>query len=185
VLDIGCGPARLAAYLADNKKVSHYTGIEYAHSMVKLAESTLQQIARPKFKVHQQKIEDFKLTGTEGRFSSAVSLQSYYAWDNPVQTLIHVFSLLQPGAVFVLATVNHQLDQKKLFHEAKKDLMWHPDFEAFKASNLALADNPQTRYVTMDELVRQVHSAGFKIINCHQEHYAGGLNFLVCCKPDS
>ena len=61
--------------------------------------------------------------------------------------------------------------------------MWHPDYKAFKAYNLEFADHPKTNYVTMDELIGDVQSAGFEVMNCHQNHYAGGLNFLVCRKP--
>lgn len=183
VLDLGCGSARLAAYLADNQKVTHYMGIEYAHSMVKLSDYTLQQLARPEFTVCHQKVEDISLEDIGGQFDSAVSLQSYYAWDKPKQALANIFSLLLPAGLFVLATVNPDLDQEKLFMDAKKDLMWHPDYKAFKAYNLEFADHPKTNYVTMDELIRQVQSAGFEVMNCHQDHYAGGLNFLVCKKP--
>ena len=183
VLDLGCGSARLAAYLADNQKVTHYTGIEYAHSMVKLSDYTLQQLARSEFTVHHQKVEDICLEELGGQFHSAVSLQSYYAWDKPKQSLANIFSLLIPSGLFVMATVNHNLDQEKLFRDAKKDLMWHPDYKVFKAYNLEIADHPKTNYVTMDELIRQVQSAGFEAISCHQDHYAGGLNFLVCRKP--
>ena len=183
VLDLGCGSARLAAYLADNQKVTHYTGIEYAHSMVKLSDYTLQQLARPEFTVRHQKVEDISLEDIGGQFDSAVSLQSYYAWKRPEKALANIFSLLLPSGLFVLATVNYKLDQEKLFIEAKKDLMWHPDYATFKAYNLEFASHPEINYVTMDELIKHVQAVGFEVVKCHQDHYAGGLNFLVCQKP--
>lgn len=188
VIDLGCGPARLAGFLtkddsmlanlADKQKVSHYTGIEYAHAMVKIAKFTLQTLSRPNFSICHQKITD-----VDGQFTSAVSLQSYYAWDKPEATLAHIFKLLLSGSIFVLATANKKLDQKKLFKDAELELMWHPDFEAFKKMNFKFSENPQANFVSMDELIKQVQLAGFEVINCHQKHYVGGLNFLVCKKP--
>ena len=187
VIDLGCGPARLAAFLikesictskiAGKQNVSQYTGIEYAHSMVEIAKFTLQTISRPKFSIRHQKINE-----VDGQFTSAVSLQSYYAWDNPEATLAHIFKLLLPDSIFVLATANKKIDQKKLFKDAEKELMWHPDFEAFKAYNFKLTENPQAKFISMDDLIKQVQSVGFQVVNCHQRHYAGGLNFLVCKK---
>lgn len=181
VIDLGCGPARLAAYLADNKKISHYAGIEYARSMVEIANFTLGKLSRSDFIIRQQKIEE--LNNTEQRYDSAVSLQSYYAWDNPEEMLIRIYNLLLPGSVFVLATVNGKLDQVKLFKDAEKELMWHPDFEAFREYNMKLANKSETHYISMSDLISQLQSVGFEVAHCHQRHYAGGLNFLVCNKP--
>jgi SAM-dependent methyltransferase len=182
VVDLGCGSARLAAYLADKPEISHYTGIEYARSMVELAQQTLDRLAKSRFTVQKDTIEAFAAEKQEGRFDAAVSLQNYYAWNEPQQTLHNIHGLLKPGGRFVIATVNPHYDQEKLFADAEKDLMWHPDFPTFKRLNRSLANNPQTRFVGMDALLKTLQQAGFGIELCHQRHFMGGLNFVLCSK---
>jgi len=178
VIDLGAGAARLAPLLADNPDISHYTAVEYADDMVEIANFTLDKLDQPTFRVLHQKIED-----TSGQFSSAVSLHSFYAWDDPVAVLRHIYDMLLPGSTFVLATPNKNLNQKKLYQDAKKELMWHPDFEIFKEYNIQLANNPSANFVSMDTLIRKVHQAGFEVCSAHTEHYSGGVNFLVMTKP--
>lgn len=178
VVDLGAGAARLAPLLVDNSNISHYTAIEYAKDMVEIANFTLEKLAQPTFKVLHQKIEN-----TSGQFDSAVALQSFYAWDNPIEVLCHIYNILLPNATFILATPNNNLDQKKLFQEAEKELMWHPDFEIFKEYNFQFANNPSANFISMDNLIRTVHQAGFEVCSAHTEHYNGGVNFLVMKKP--
>ena len=182
VLDLGCGPARLAAFLADKPEISHYTGIDYARSMVMLAQQTLKKLAKPRFNVYQSSIEAFAAKKQENRFDAVVSLQNYYAWEHPQQTLHSINSLLKAGGQLVIATVNSNYDQTKLFADAEKDLMWHPDFAAFKRLNRQLANKPETRFVGLDTLIRQLQQAGFETEMAHCRHFLGGLNFVVCSK---
>ncbi len=178
VLDLGCGPARLAPILVDNKSVSAYTGIEYASEMHEIAEFTMQKLAKPSFTVLHQGVEE-----TKGEFESAVSLLSYYAFSNPISTLKHIFSILKAGACFVIANPNEKLNEPKLLDEVEKEMMWHPDYDAFKKYNLELANNPQAGFISMDQLIKQLMLVGFRVVTCHQNHYEGGLNFIVCEKP--
>ncbi len=180
VVDLGCGPARIAPLLAESENVLHYTGIEYADEMVEIAEYTLSQLSRPSFRVLHTAVED-----VTGQFTSAVSLQNYYACINPIQMLFRVFDALEPGAIFVIATPNPSLDQQKLFQAAKNEMMWHPDFAAFEKYNMQLAENESAHFVSMDTLLTQLHAVGFIIEMCHQKHYEGGVNFVVCRKPNS
>ncbi|WP_020395612.1 class I SAM-dependent methyltransferase [Thiolinea disciformis] len=177
VVDLGAGPARIAPLLADKPDVTAYTGIEYAAEMVEIARFTLQNINKPSFEVLHQAIEE-----TEGLFDSAVSLQSFYAWTSPLNTLNYIYELLKPGALLVLATPNRHFNQAKLFHDAEKELMWHPDFEAFKAYNFQLAANPSANFVAMNELLDFLRNAGFDIQSCHSKHYQGMVNFVIAQK---
>lgn len=178
VVDLGCGPARLAPLLADNANISQYIGVEYAGDMFEIAEFTMDKLANPSFEVLHQKVEEVK-----GQFNSAVSLLSYYAFSDPVGTLEHIFKILKPGSKFVLANPNEMLDQVKIQKMVEQEMMWHPDYELFKQYNLELADNTQAEFAPMDQLLKQLQSVGFEIVTCHQKHYEGGLNFVVCRKP--
>lgn len=174
VVDCGCGSAKLAPLLADNESVKSYTGVDYAQEMVTVARQVIQTLHRPSFTVLHSMIED-----VTSQFDSAVSIQSYYAWPDPLVTLKHIYTMLRVGAKFVLATPNGELCLEKLLQDAEKELIAHPDFGAFKDYNLKLAHNPQANFVSMDNLIRQAQQAGFMVEECHQRHFGGGINFLV------
>lgn len=178
VLDLGCGPARIAPLLADKFDVTKYTGVEYSGEMYELAKFTLNKVGKPSFKVIHQKAEQ-----VEGVFTSAVSLLSYYAFSDPKETLRHIFKCLQPGGCFVIANPNEKLDQIKIQRQVEKEMMWHPDYELFKKYNFELADNSKANFSPMNQLIKELQSVGFLIESCHQEYYEGGLNFVVCSKP--
>ena len=95
-----------------------------------------------------------------GRYDSAVSLQNYYAWEQPAEVLRYIHGLLRAGGLFLLATINPHYDQQVLFHVAEKELMWYPDYKAFKQSNRQLANKPQTRFISQDRLIRQLQQTG-------------------------
>ena len=177
VVDLGAGVARLAPLLMDNPEVSHYTGIEQANDMVEIANFTLQKLDKSTFSIQHERIEN-----TKGLFDSAVSLQSFYAWDKPQHILNHIATLLKPNAIFVLATPNPYFDQQKLLHNAEKELMWHPDFEVFKKINLQLANRADDNFISMDSLIKQLQQAGFIILTAHTNHYDGGVNFVIARK---
>jgi len=174
VVDLGCGTAKIAPLLTDNKRIASYTGIDYAEEMVAVARYVVQAQHRSSFTVQHNRIEDVK-----ARFSSGVSIQSYYSWPNPVETLEHISRILTGKATFVLATPNKQLSIENLIKEAEKELIAHPDFESYKQYNLQLANNPQANFISMDKLIKQVQKVGFQVLECHQKHFQGGINFLV------
>lgn len=177
VVDCGCGSAKIAPFLVDNEQVSSYTGIDYSAEMVTAAEWVVSTLERNDFGIKHCKIED-----AVGHYDSAVSIQSYYSWPEPLVTLEHIAGLLVEGGQFVLATPNPSLSLVNLAKDARKELVAHPDFQAFQDYNLQLAANPQANFVSMDALITQTQQVGFAVIECHQKHFQGGLNFLVLRK---
>ncbi|MFZ1342251.1 class I SAM-dependent methyltransferase [Thiothrix eikelboomii] len=180
VVDCGCGSAKIAPFLADNEQVSHYTGVDYSAEMVTAAEWVISTLEREQFSVQHCKIED-----ATGLYDSAVSIQSYYSWPEPLVTLKHIADLLVTGGQFVLASPNPSLSLAKLAKDARKELVAHPDFQAFQDYNLQLAANPQANFISMDDLIKQTQQVGFEVLECHQQHFQGGLNFLVLRKKYS
>lgn len=174
VADFGCGTARIAPFLADKAEVSGYTGVDYSSEMVGKARWVMQQLERDSFKVLHERIEQ-----VDGyAFDAALSVNSYYTWSEPLATLAHISSLLQPAAPFILVTPNQTLDMRKLAKEADKELLGHPHYPAFRQKNLELAGNEKAAFVDMDTLVQQLHASGFRLVSCHQDFYLGGLNFI-------
>ena len=143
--------------------------------MVAVARQLITKLRRDDFCILHCKIEDVMDT----QFTSAVSIHSYYAWPEPEAVLRHIHDLIIPGGMFVLATPNENLDMPKLLSNASRELIAHPDYEEFVHYNLQLVENPNAKFTPLDTLVKQAHNVGFKIHECHQRHYLGGVNFLL------
>ncbi len=180
IVDCGCGTAKIAPLLVGNNTVRSYTGIDFAEEMVTVSKWILQKLQQKSFTIEHSKIEDLK--GKEEFFNSGVSIQSYYSWPNPFLVLSHIYKILAKSGIFVLVTPNESLSLEELAKEAEKELIAHPDFEAFKEYNLQLAENTQANFISMDSLISQVQEVGFKVQECHNNHFLGGLNFLVLKK---
>ncbi|MEZ5452572.1 MAG: class I SAM-dependent methyltransferase [Thiothrix sp.] len=174
VADFGCGTARITPFLVGREGVSGYVGVDYAQDMVAKADWLLEQLGAKDFSVLYAKIEE--VSGYV--FDSALSINSYYTWPDPLVVLSHISSLLKPGAPFILVTPNPTLDMRKLAQEADKELLGHPHYPAFRQKNLELAGNEKAVFVGMDTLVRQLQASGFRLVSCHQDFYLGGLNFI-------
>lgn len=174
VIDFGSGPAKLAPYLACNKNVVSYTGVDSSPEMIALSGKMLEIIADVRFKTVCSSIEDLDISG----YSSGVSINSYYAWDNPEQVLRKIASVLDDGANFVLATPNPALDMERIMSESWKELILQPEFGSFRMWNEIFASTMREKFVSMDELIGKLRSAGFEIVNCHTDFYEGGINFI-------
>jgi SAM-dependent methyltransferase len=183
VADFGCGTAKIAPLLADNRSINSYTGIDYSAQMVCCANDVLSRLNRADFIVWQGKIEDY---GAK-QFDSAVSINSFYSWPAPDTVLAHIFALLRPGATLVLATPNQHIKTQmpNMLREVERELFLHPHWSVFKQSNLAFVDNAAAHFIAMDELVERVQAAGFAIQSCHQSFYLGALNFMVLKKKSN
>lgn len=179
VADYGCGSAKLAAYLADKPAVTAYFGIEHSPDMVAQARQLINKLAVSDYQVLEKPIEAFE---QHNSFDSAVSTNSYYAWSNPEANLKTIYQSLKPGAIFILATPNREIDMQALFKEAEKDLIMHPYYEQFKQSNMNFAEQMQCNFVPMHTLVEQMCAVGFKIKVCHSNYFAGGVNYIQADK---
>jgi len=174
VADFGCGTAKITPWLADNPRVTAYTGIDYAPHMVQRARQALRKLATEHFTVQQCRIEQ-----ATGPYDSGVSIQSYYSWPEPRSVLAHIHRQLRPGGIFVLASANSNLCLEKLIASARKTLIEHPDFEEFLRYNRQLAEATGARFPSLHVLIDEAADAGFVVEEAHQGFFFGGLNFLV------
>ena len=177
VLDAGSGTGKIAHYLQDNPAISSYTGVDYSKAMVKVGNKVLKTLKRPSFCIQCGKIETINES-----FDSAVSIQSFYAWEEPLLTLEHIHKILVSKGIFILATVNDKLDLTPLIKETQKVLVGHPNLEIYKQYNLQLAENPQGNFISLDQLIRLTQQAGFHVLEAQQNLFYGGLSFLVLKK---
>ena len=174
VADFGCGTARITPFLTENEHVSGYLGVDYSENMVKNARWLIDQLNVDNYQIKHSKIEDIN----DNSFDSALSINSYYTWDDPSKILAHIRASLKPAASFILVTPNKKMDMEKLAKEADKELIGHPHYPIFRQKNLQLAGNEKALFVEMGDLIKQVSSVGFQVVSCHQDFYLGGLNFL-------
>lgn len=178
VVDCGCGSAKLAPLLAEKDEVTSYTGIDCSPDMVNVAQDLISKLSSQKpLEIILDNIEN-----VQGTFNSAVSIHSYYTWTNAEQVLASIYQMLLPAGHFVLVTPNPGLNMHNLLKESEKELLGHPDFVTFRNLNMLLSDNLNANWVTMDHLIEETRRIGFKVLECHQRHYLGGVNFLVLRK---
>lgn len=180
VVDFGCGSAKLAPYLTSADAVTQYVGVDASPLMVQLGQETLEKLTNPHFSVTLMPIEAIEQRDFD--FGSCVN--SYYAWRHPLNVLKKIRGCLRPGAEFILATPNQNLDMAALMQECRKDLLLQPEFAQFQQCNEQLTLNSQTNFVPMDKLVGQLRSAQFEILDCHSRYFSGGLNFVHTRTPD-
>lgn len=173
VADFGCGGAKIAPIL--NGQCVRYTGYDASPAMVRSARQLTGKLpARGTgFSIVLSRIDAV----ASAQHDSAVSINSYYAWPDPMANLKAVSACLGPGGTFVLATPNHHLQMSELLAEAEKDLSMHPYWSAYKRKNQHLAHN--AHLISLNNLVRQVQDCGFEILEAHDRHFMRGLNFLV------
>ncbi len=177
VLDCGCGAAKLVPYLKDNPLVSSYMGVDSSVRMVKLADNLLTKMNQANYSVQCSSIEN-----TTGRFQCAVSLQSYYSWQDPKGVLKHIHKLLEPGGRFILGSANDNLDIDKLLDKASNELLMYPDWEVYSTMNRQYAQNSEAHFSSLDELLSEVRQCGFRLQEAHSNLFLGGVNFMVLRK---
>lgn len=178
VADFGCGSGKIAPYLCANAKVHAYSGFDASKEMVSVANTIINKLNARTFHVYHEKIEDVG----QGNFTSALSINSLYAWPEPLVQLRKINALLTDGATFVLATPNKQLDMERLLLESSKELIAHPHYSGFKQQNLNFARNEKAHFISMDALIGLVRRSGFEVVQCHQTFFLGGINFLILRK---
>ncbi|MEJ1378976.1 MAG: class I SAM-dependent methyltransferase [Candidatus Sedimenticola sp. (ex Thyasira tokunagai)] len=179
VIDLGCGTAKVAPFVLEEAAVTNYTGIDSSSKMVDHARRMLEKFSYKPSKVFCVKIEDFT---SSQNFDSALSINSYYAWTDPLRVLSHIRSLLNEGGVFILATPNKKIDMPKLLRASDKEIINHPFYQDFRKMNLDFCNNDGALFVDMNELITQVQSVGFQVSEAHQRFYLGGLNFITMTK---
>ena len=181
VIDFGCGVAKVAPFILESPQVRSYTGIDYSPEMTNRARWFLKQFPDKPRRIMQGKIEDV-IIDIKDTYDFGVSINSYYAWNNPAKILRYIYQALKNQAGFILVTPNRQINMHLLLKEARLELGGNRHFEKFCQMNLALVGNKKAKFVGMNELVNQLHGAGFKLVEAHQHFYQGGLNYLLVRK---
>ena len=179
VTDFGCGSGKLLPYVLDEGNVDEYVGVDMSAEMVKGARWMSTQFPQKKSVFVQSSIESYN---AQSLAHSAVSINSYYSWPNPVVILEHIFRQLKNNAIFVLATINDRVDMEALLEAAKKDQISNPHWDDFVKHNMDIMKSRDSNLVDLDCLIKQVQGVGFKVTEAHTKFYLGGLNYLILRK---
>ena len=175
VLDIGCGTARIMAYIQDNPRVKSYIGVDTSEAMIQQAEWLKSQLSFTKAKLMRADIANLG-----GQYDVVFSVHSYYSWSEQDKLLCHIRSLLANQGIFILVTPNNHFNEERLAHLAQQELLGHPHYEDFMAINYAIAATAKKegRYNSLDALIQQVKQAGFRIKAAHDQFFLGGASYL-------
>ncbi len=176
VVDLGSGCAKLAPYLKNNNKIYSYKAVDASQQMYELGQYVLNKIGKKNFSIEKNYIEQHK---ANKKYSSAVSINSLYSWNNPAKVLQHIFNMLEDKGLFVLATINPNLDMKKLLNNVEVDLLFHPDFDKFQKINTCLANNNNANILPLDELLSLVHTSGFTVLDVRSDFYEKGVTLVL------
>lgn len=179
VLDLGCGTARIMAYIQDNSLVNNYTGVDASEAMIQQASWLKTQLEFDKAHLIYTDIADI-----QGQYDFIFSIHSYYSWPEQDKLLQKIYSLLAEKGTFILVTPNNVFDEKRLAHLAKQELLGHPHYETFMTINYAIAATAKAKglYVTLDTLIERVKQVGFRVKTAHTHFFLGGASYLELSK---
>jgi len=180
VLDAGCGPAKLSAFIPMVGAVKSYLGVDNCEPMVKEGRKLLGSLKRKNYDIRYQSIEE-----TTETFDTVVSVQSYYAWSDAMSTLQHLNRQTVTGGALVLVTANNQLDIDFLIRQCSRAYVLDPDWDQYVKYNQTLATLPTGRYVSLDTLIGEVRDSGYQVVHTDTTLFDGGVNLVVGMKPTS
>ena len=101
VLDIGCGGGNTLARMAERVTEGHLVGIDYAETSVVASRAfNAALIERGRMEILHGSVE--ALPFADGHFDVVVTVESFYFWPNPAESLKEVARVVKPGGSFLL-----------------------------------------------------------------------------------
>ena len=103
ILDIGCGGGATLRCLYDRVPDGHLTGVDYSDVAVALSgETNADIIASGRMEIVSGSVSD--LPFEDASFDKIVTVESFYFWPDPIESLKEVRRVLSPGGVFLLVS---------------------------------------------------------------------------------
>lgn len=147
VLDIGCGGGSTLSHMAAHVTEGRLVGIDYAETSVEASRVfNARYIAAGRMEVLCGSVE--ALPFPDAHFDKVVTVESFYFWPSPAESLKEVARVVKPGGTFLLLA----------------EIYERPDLTDRIRAQIAAYDltNP-----TPEEFERLFHAAGFREVQTH------------------
>ena len=101
VLDIGCGGGNTLARMAERVTEGHLVGIDYAETSVEASRAfNARLIEAGRMEILHGSVEH--LPFADGHFDAVVTVESFYFWPSPEESLKEVARVIRRGGTFLL-----------------------------------------------------------------------------------
>lgn len=101
VLDIGCGGGNTLARMAERVTEGHLVGIDYAETSVEASRAfNIGLIEAGRMEILHGSVEH--LPFADGHFDAVVTVESFYFWPSPEESLKEVARVIRRGGTFLL-----------------------------------------------------------------------------------
>ena len=150
VLDIGCGGGNTLARMAERVTGGHLVGIDYAETSVEASRAfNMELIEAGRMEILHGSVE--ALPFDDAHFDAVVTVESFYFWPNPEESLKEVARVVKPGGTFLLLA----------------EIYGRDDLPATICAKIADYDltNP-----TPEEFERMFRAAGFRTVALDFKH---------------
>ncbi len=109
ILDIGCGGGATLKRLTNLAPGGSFVGVDYAEASVALSrETNADAVAAGKMEIVSGAVQ--ALPFSDATFTKAVTVESFYFWEDPVGSLSEVRRVLKDGGVFLLISEIYERD---------------------------------------------------------------------------
>lgn len=159
VLDVACGPGLVACALAEVAR--HVTGLDLTPAMIEQAQ--LKQLSRSLANLTWIVADAVPLPFPDDAFSSVVTRYSFHHFLDPRAVLTEMVRVCQPGGtVAVIDVFTSSPEQAQAYNRVEK-----------------LRDPSHVRALSLEELTRLFHDAGFQKINTGFYKFPMALDALL------
>ena len=101
VLDIGCGGGNTLARMAERVTEGHLVGIDYAETSVEASRAfNAALVERGRMEILHGSVE--ALPFADGHFDAAITVESFYFWPSPEESMREVARVVREGGSFLL-----------------------------------------------------------------------------------
>ena len=133
ILDVGCGGGATLRRLSQKSPKALLYGVDYSEVSVKLTgETNRELIEAGRMKVVHGSVDN--LPFSDDCFDKIVTVESFYFWPTPVDSLREVYRVLKPGGEFLLVSEIYERDDltEHIRDNIRKYDMFVPGTEEFK-----------------------------------------------------
>ncbi|MCR5773704.1 MAG: class I SAM-dependent methyltransferase [Lachnospiraceae bacterium] len=103
ILDIGCGGGETIRVLSERIPTGHFTGIDHSEVSVKLSgETNASSIREGRTEILSGSVSE--LPFEDGSFDRIITVESFYFWPDPPESLKEVYRVLTKGGRFFLVS---------------------------------------------------------------------------------